>query len=83
MAKNSVTLGEGGRVVIPAAYRKAMQLKVGDELVLRMKDGELRIFRQQEALRRLQEKMRKVKRKLGIKSMTDDFLAYRKIDSRD
>lgn len=83
MAKNCITMGEGGRIVIPAAYRKAMQLKVGDELVVHMKDGELRLLQQQQAFKRFQQEMIKTKRRLGIKSMTDDFLAYRKIDSRD
>jgi AbrB family looped-hinge helix DNA binding protein len=35
---------ENGRVVIPAAFRKAMGIKVGDEVVLRMEDNELRIL---------------------------------------
>jgi AbrB family looped-hinge helix DNA binding protein len=37
-------VNENGRVVIPAAFRKAMGIKVGDEVVLRMEDNELRIL---------------------------------------
>jgi AbrB family looped-hinge helix DNA binding protein len=82
MAVNRITIGEGGRVVIPAEYRKAMQLKTGDELVVRMKDGELHLFSQQQAFKRLQALAQKHRPK-HIKSMTDDFLAYRKQDSGD
>src|SRR5207248_1536702 len=35
-----VKLGEGGRVVIPAEYRKALGVKPGDDIVLRLQDGE-------------------------------------------
>ncbi len=39
-----VTLGPGGRVVIPAVYRKVMQVKEGDRLLARVVDGELRLI---------------------------------------
>ena len=39
-------VNENGRVVIPAAFRKALGIKVGDEVVLRVQDGELRITTQ-------------------------------------
>jgi AbrB family looped-hinge helix DNA binding protein len=39
-----LTLGPGGRVVIPAAYRKAMQVGEGDRLMARVVDGELRLI---------------------------------------
>ena len=48
-------LGPGGRIVIPAAQRKALGLREGDELLLRIQDDELRIVSQDRALRRLQE----------------------------
>ena len=37
-------VNENGRVVIPAAFRKAMGINVGDEVVLRIEDNELRIL---------------------------------------
>jgi AbrB family looped-hinge helix DNA binding protein len=73
-----VTIGEGGRFVIPAAYRKALHVKPGDELVVRLDDGEIRIFNQKQALKRIREA---VKRHKHGKNMTDDFLAFRKKDS--
>ncbi len=35
-----VKLAEGGRVVIPARFRKALGLKTGDEVLIRLGDGE-------------------------------------------
>ena len=31
-------INENGRVVIPASYRKALGIKAGDEVILRMED---------------------------------------------
>jgi AbrB family looped-hinge helix DNA binding protein len=36
-------VNENGRVVIPASYRKALGINVGDEVLLRIEDDELRI----------------------------------------
>jgi AbrB family looped-hinge helix DNA binding protein len=38
------TIAEGGRIVIPAGYRRALGLKVGDEVILRMADGEVHVL---------------------------------------
>jgi AbrB family looped-hinge helix DNA binding protein len=34
-------VNENGRVVIPASFRKALGINIGDEVVLRMEDDEL------------------------------------------
>jgi len=36
-------VSQNGRVVIPASFRKALGINVGDEVVLRIEDDELRI----------------------------------------
>ena len=36
-------VGEKGRVVIPASFREALNIKVGDEVELRIEDDELRV----------------------------------------
>ena len=38
-----VTVGKNGRVVIPAAYRKALGLTEGTELLLHLRDGALEL----------------------------------------
>ena len=52
-------IAEGGRVVIPADYRRALGLKVGDEVILRMADGEVHILTRREAIKKAQALVRK------------------------
>ena len=53
------TIAEGGRIVIPADYRRALGLKVGDEVILRMADGEVRILTRRQAIKKAQALVRK------------------------
>lgn len=48
-------LAEGGRIVIPAEYRQAMGLKVGDDVILQLEGEDLRIFTLSQAIKRSQE----------------------------
>ncbi len=50
----AVQVAEGGRIVIPAKYREALGLQVGDEVLLRLEDGELRVYTFDQAVRRAQ-----------------------------
>ena len=49
---------EGGRIVIPARFRRALGIDVGDEVNLELEDGELRLFSPARAIRRAQEIVR-------------------------
>lgn len=80
MQEHTTKIGEGGRVVIPSEYRKALGLNIGDELILKVHNGELRLFHQKEALAKAVKAVRKIKKRVGS---VDDFLAYRKKDSGD
>ncbi len=51
-------LGENGRLVIPAPYRKALGLQTGDEVVLRLVDGELRVMSRRAAIKQVQDLIR-------------------------
>ena len=53
------TIAEGGRIVIPADYRRALGLKVGDEIILRMADGEVHILTRRQAIKKTQALVRK------------------------
>ena len=53
------TIGEGGRLVIPAAVRKAMGIEPGDEVSLTLEDAELRIISTRKAIERAQALVRK------------------------
>ncbi len=79
MLKDQVTIDEGGRFVIPSAFRKAMHIKPQDTLNIQLNDGELRIVSkkhaQEQALKEIRELVTPYKDK---ESMVDDFLANRK-----
>lgn len=51
-------VNENGRVVIPASFRKALGINVGDEIVLRIEDDELRITTLKHRIERAQRLVR-------------------------
>jgi AbrB family looped-hinge helix DNA binding protein len=69
-------VNENGRVVIPSAFRKALGIEIGDEVVLRMEDDELRITTQQSRIHRAQQRARQYV-KPGT-SLVDELLAERR-----
>ncbi len=69
-------VNENGRVVIPAAFRKALGIEVGDEVVLRIQGDELRITTQQHRIARAQQRARQYV-KAGV-SLVDELLAERR-----
>ena len=71
-----VTMGESGRIVIPSAIRKELGFEEGEELLIRLKDGELNMISRKRALDRILEKAKKLK-KTG-ENVTDKFLKSRK-----
>jgi AbrB family looped-hinge helix DNA binding protein len=73
-------INENGRVVIPASYRKALGIKAGDEVILRMEDGELRITTMKRRLERAQRRVRQYV-KPGV-SLADELIAERREAAR-
>jgi AbrB family looped-hinge helix DNA binding protein len=71
-----VRVNENGRVVIPAPYRKALGIKAGDEVILRMEDDELRITTRQRRIERAQRRVRQYV-KPGV-SLVDELIAERR-----
>jgi AbrB family looped-hinge helix DNA binding protein len=69
-------ISQNGRIVIPASFRKALGVDVGDEVVLRLQDDELRITTQQLRIQRAQERARRYV-KPGV-SLVDELLAERR-----
>jgi len=74
-------ISENGRLVIPAFFRKALGIEVGDEVVLRLHDDELRITTQQKRIQRAQLRARKYLKK-GV-SLVDELIAERRQAARN
>ena len=74
-------VNENGRVVIPASFRKALGINIGDEVVLRMEDDELRITTLKRRVERAQRLVRKhVKRST---SLVDELIDERREAARN
>jgi AbrB family looped-hinge helix DNA binding protein len=69
-------VNENGRVVIPAAFRKAMGINAGDEIILRIEDDELRISSLKQRIERAQRLVRK--RVKPGSSLVDELIAERR-----
>lgn len=71
-----LTLGPGGRVVIPADVRRCMGVKEGDTLIGAFDGTELEVFSLMEQVRRLQEITEKYHPEHV--SLVDEFLRERR-----
>jgi antitoxin PrlF len=79
MTQVKTKIGEGGRIVIPAEYRQALGLQVGDEVILRLEGRELRIFTLNQAIKRAQELVsRYIPQE---RSLADELIAERRRES--
>ena len=69
---------EGGRVAIPAGFRRNMGQEVGDEVIIRLEDDEMRILTVRQAIKRAQEIVRRYVP--ADRSLVDELLAERRAD---
>lgn len=69
-------VSQNGRVVIPASFRKAPGINVGDEVLLRVQEDELRITTQQRRIQRAQRRARRYLR--SGNSLVEELLAERR-----
>jgi antitoxin PrlF len=69
-------INQNGRVVIPASFRKALGINIGDEVVLRIEDEELRISTLKRRIERAQRLVRQHV-KAGT-SLADELIAERR-----
>jgi AbrB family looped-hinge helix DNA binding protein len=75
-SETRMRVNENGRVVIPASYRKALGINVGDEVVLRIEDDELRIM---SLKRRIEQAQRRVRRYIKPgRSLADELIVERR-----
>lgn len=71
-------LVEGGRIVVPAAFRRAMGVAPGDTLILELAGEELRVRPARSALRRIQERLKSHAPAPGERLVSDELLADRR-----
>jgi AbrB family looped-hinge helix DNA binding protein len=55
----TTTVASGGRIVIPAEFRRVLEIDVGDEVILRLVQGEVHILTRDHAVRKAQELVRR------------------------
>jgi len=72
---------EGGRLIVPAAFRKDMGLAKGDTVIMELHGDELRVRPAKSALKRLREKLR-ASANMDL-SVVDELIAERRRDSAD
>ncbi|MEQ9235569.1 AbrB/MazE/SpoVT family DNA-binding domain-containing protein [Coleofasciculus sp. E2-BRE-01] len=54
MLQVKTKISKGGRVAIPAEYFNQLGLEVGDDVIVRLVDGEIRIFTLAQAIQQAQ-----------------------------
>lgn len=74
--QEKVRIAANGRMVLPKSLRDAVGIEGETELVLTIKDGQIRISTIADGVRRAQE----IFRNLGKPFTSDDFLATRERD---
>jgi AbrB family looped-hinge helix DNA binding protein len=74
-------VNENGRIVIPAFFRKRLGIHIGDEVILRIENDELRITTLKRNIERAQRLVRKHV-KPGA-SLVDELIRERRQTARD
>jgi len=75
----STRIADGGRLVIPVELRRALGLEIGDEVIVRVEGGELRILTRSEAIKRAQGLVRRHVK--GSRSLVDELSAERRAEA--
>lgn len=79
MNASRTKLGKNGRVVIPASFRDELGLKDGDDLTMKIVDGEVRISSPNLAIKRARDMVSKHVPE-GV-SLVDDLIAMRRAEA--
>jgi bifunctional DNA-binding transcriptional regulator/antitoxin component of YhaV-PrlF toxin-antitoxin module len=76
-------LVEGGRIIVPAAFRRAMGVAKGDALILELHGEELRVRPARGALRRIQERLASLAPGPGEPLVSEELVAERRREAAD
>ena len=72
---------KGGRIVLPAKLRKALELQAGDELVMRLENGSIRMIPLRQAVNLAQKAVRQYVP--NGTSLVDALIQARREDARN
>ena len=74
-------LGKGGRVIIPATFRQNLHLEAGDDIILHMQENTIHITTPNQALHKLQAKVKNYANAAGEHiSLVDELIAMRRLE---
>ncbi len=77
-------IGEGGRVIIPAVFRQALHLQTGDDIILHFENNEIHIITPDQALAKLQAKVKSYLDKSEKPvSLIDELIVMRRAEAKD
>jgi AbrB family looped-hinge helix DNA binding protein len=79
-SESHTRINENGRLVIPAAFRRALGIQPGDTVVLRIENNELRITTLRQRLAKAQQLVRK--HVARTTSLVDELIAERREAAR-
>jgi AbrB family looped-hinge helix DNA binding protein len=78
--ENRAQIGKGGRLVVPAKLRKALNIKTGDQVVVRLENDSIRLIPVHQAVAMAQKTVSQYVPK-GT-SLVDDLIKERRKEAR-
>ncbi|KMO44966.1 AbrB family transcriptional regulator [Methylobacterium tarhaniae] len=79
MESRSTKIVDGGKLIIPASFRREMGIQIGDTVVMEMVDGELRVRSRDAAIIEIQRLVRSLVPD-GV-SLSDELIADRRAEA--
>ncbi len=79
MISRTVRIVEGGKMVIPALFRRELGFRVGDTVIAELKDGELHVRSRDAAIANAQAMMRSLNPKRA--DLADELIADRRAEA--
>jgi len=74
-------LAANGRILLPAAARKLLEISTGDEIVILIDDGEAKLFSLEHAILNAQAKVKKYNKQ--NKSLSEELISDRRKEANN
>jgi AbrB family looped-hinge helix DNA binding protein len=79
MQRVRAKVAAGGRIVIPAEFRRALGVRTGDTVILQLDDGDVRVFTLDRAIKRAQELLDRYIP--GDRCLSEELIAERRAEA--